>query len=228
MVCLPDTIGKDATPNAEEEDNEFNDENEEFEVQVDRFLDDTEEDQEDAPDWLLEKGKTLAKSKMYVFCPALHRAQLLQLFLCHFFQHPMLFERLKSKKWTKEQIHTNAVHKMYFFCKQWGLREAWAYFWNNWYSPSRWPLWACSTSTYLPRQQTTMGVENFWWQLKREFLHNVPRPSIDQLVFILINKVTPAYFARFSTYGSTYAPGISKPLTPAQRMLKKSWNTLAK
>ncbi|KAJ6506021.1 hypothetical protein DFH09DRAFT_943420, partial [Mycena vulgaris] len=34
-----------------------------------------------------------------------------------------------------------------------------------------------------------------WKQLKHGFLHNHLRPRLDQLVWILITKVTPAYLA---------------------------------
>ncbi|KAH6887835.1 hypothetical protein BKA70DRAFT_1332537, partial [Coprinopsis sp. MPI-PUGE-AT-0042] len=60
----------------------------------------------------------------------------------HFCQHPFFAERREKEVWTAEKIRTNAVQELYLFCEQRGLREAWAYFWANWYSPQRWKLWA--------------------------------------------------------------------------------------
>ncbi|KJA13623.1 hypothetical protein HYPSUDRAFT_151417, partial [Hypholoma sublateritium FD-334 SS-4] len=85
-----------------------------------------------------------------------------------------------------------------------------------------WRLWARSTSQYLSRLRTTMGVENFWRQLKHNYLHNYTRPRLDQLVWVLIHKVTPAYFARMDGLQDDYRMGRSKPLTAYQRRFKTS------
>lgn len=73
-----------------------------------------------------------------------------------------------------------------------------------------------------------MGVENFWQQLKHNYLHHVARPQLDHLVWILIYKVTPSYFARTQILNDTYRLGRSKPLSTYQRAFKKSWLTLMK
>ncbi|KAJ7578860.1 hypothetical protein C8J56DRAFT_797046, partial [Mycena floridula] len=143
---------------------------------------------------MFEKDEKVAKSKDYVFCPAVHRAQLLQIFTKHFCQHPLFLER--DGKWDAKRIHDNAVHEMYLFCHQRGLREVWAYFWTSWYCPKVWKLWARSSSPYLTRLRTTMTVENFWKQLKHDYLHHIIHPRLDQLIYILIYDVTPAYFVR--------------------------------
>lgn len=129
---------------------------------------------------------------------------------------------------TAEVIRQDAVHEMYMFCFQRGLREAWGYFWTAWYAPKRWKLWARSTSPYVSRLRTTMNVENFWKQLKHGFLHNHPRPRLDLLVWILITKVTPAYLARAQLLDDGYRMGRPKPLTPFQKQFKAAWLALAK
>ncbi|KAH6896330.1 hypothetical protein BKA70DRAFT_1076934, partial [Coprinopsis sp. MPI-PUGE-AT-0042] len=104
----------------------------------------------------------------YAFCGAPHRKQLLKLHTAHFCQHPFFAERREKEVWTAEKIRTNAVQELYLFCEQRGLREAWAYFWANWYSPQRWKLWARSSSPdILSRWRTTMAVENFWRPAER-------------------------------------------------------------
>ncbi|KAJ7656863.1 hypothetical protein DFH06DRAFT_991405, partial [Mycena polygramma] len=143
---------------------------------------------------MFEPGEKKSANPGYVFCPAPHRHPLLRIFTKHFCQHPLFPTRDGPK--SAKQIRDEAVYEMYFFCYQRGLREVWGYLWTSWYAPKMWNLWARSTSPYLPRLRTTMNVENFWKQLKHGFLHNHLRPRLDQLIWILITQVTPAYCAR--------------------------------
>ncbi|KAJ7672381.1 hypothetical protein DFH06DRAFT_1363177 [Mycena polygramma] len=117
---------------------------------------------------------------------------------------------------------------MYMFCHQRGLREVWGYFWTSWYAPKVWKLWARSTSPLLSRLRTTMNVENFWKQLKHSFLHNLLRPRLDQLVWILVTKVTPAYLARANILSDGHRLDRSKPLTHFQKQFKTVWQKLEK
>jgi hypothetical protein len=73
-----------------------------------------------------------------------------------------------------------------------------------------------------------MNVENFWKQLKHGFLHNHLRPRLDQLVWILITKVTPAYLARVDILNDGHRLGRPKPLTHFQKQFKSAWLKLAK
>ncbi|KAF5330152.1 hypothetical protein D9611_010589 [Ephemerocybe angulata] len=195
----------------------------------DSYIDDAEQDQEDGPDYLFEDGeKSVPRSANYTFCPAPHRRQLLRLFTSHFCQHPLFYERHEQEKWTSTKIRTNAVKEMYQFCETRGLREVWAYLWSSWYSPDRWKLWARSTSPLLSRLRTTMGVENFWRQLKHDYLRKSYRPRIDQLVWVLCNRVTPDFYARLATRAKGWRAGRSKELSPFQKFFKRSWKRLEK
>lgn len=187
-----------------------------------KMLDDSATDAEDGPDWMFEEGETATKDPTYVFCPAAHRHQLLTK---HFCQHPLLPER-RGGTWTAEEIRRNAVLEMYGFCKTRGLREVWAYVWNQWYSPSMWKLWARSTSAMLSRLRTTMTVEVFWKILKHEFLHHLVHPRLDQLVWTLIYEVTPNAATRIAAVDFGHRLGRSKELTTFQKALKKEWKTL--
>ncbi|KAJ7212430.1 hypothetical protein C8J57DRAFT_1539109 [Mycena rebaudengoi] len=73
-----------------------------------------------------------------------------------------------------------------------------------------------------------MNVENFWKQLKHGFLHNHIRPRLDQLIWILITQVTPAYLARADALNDGYRLGRSKPPTHFQKQFKSTWLKLAK
>lgn len=68
-----------------------------------------------------------------------------------------------------------------------------------------------------------MGVENFWRQLKHNYLHNYARPRLDHLVWILIYNVTPSYVARMETLEDGYRLGRLKQLTTYQHRFKESW-----
>lgn len=73
-----------------------------------------------------------------------------------------------------------------------------------------------------------MNVENFWRQLKHDYLHHVARPRLDTLVWFLIYKVTPSYFARSEILDDCYRMGRSKQLTTYQKYFKSSWKNLQK
>ncbi|KAF8904195.1 hypothetical protein CPB85DRAFT_1151340, partial [Mucidula mucida] len=79
----------------------------------------------------------------YTFCPAWHQKPLLHLFTKHFCQHPVFPQRDGTTQ-LAEVIQWQAVHDMYSFCFQRGLREVWAYMWNSWYCPTMWKLWVRS------------------------------------------------------------------------------------
>ncbi|KAG6818800.1 hypothetical protein H0H93_001521 [Arthromyces matolae] len=219
-----DGVGSNPAPEDNEECDDIDDD---LIEEVNRYYEKSggdEMEEEDGPDFMFDKGELTSKDPAYVFCPAVHRKQLLHMFASHFCQHPLLPER--DGKWSKETIRREAVWEIYDFCKRRGLREVWGYMWAGWYSPKMWALWARSTTPYLSRLRTTMNVENFWRQLKHDYLHHVARPRLDHLVWILIHKVTPAYVARAEILDDTYRMGRSKGLTTYQKYFKKSWKIL--
>ena len=85
-------------------DNE-DDEDEDGEIlkQVDQYLHNNNENEtKDAPDWLLDAGEALFPDPDYIFCPAVHRHQILHLFTRHFCLYPVFPEHDGS--WTAEEI----------------------------------------------------------------------------------------------------------------------------
>ena len=235
---LPTTDDGPSTPNVEpvipNDDGLQMDDEGELIDQLDKWLDsepdsglgDDSEDDENDPEWDFEEGETRVKDATYVFCPAPHRKPILHLFTKHFCQHPSFPERNEGSR-SAGEIRECAVMEMYQFCWQRGLREAWAYLWNSWYSPRRWKLWARSTSPYISRWRTTMGTENFWRQLKHNHLHHMLRPRLDLLVWILIVKITPEYISRTEVLEDTHRLGRSKPLSSYQKYFKSAWKKLA-
>jgi hypothetical protein len=232
VVHIPDAMHWEEDDDSGDDDDSTPPVVDEFENQLDALLDDAEQDQLDGPDWAFDKEETVvvltSKGKRsYIFCGAPHRKQILRLHTTHICQHPFFHERLQNESWTAEKIRANAVQDLYLFCEQRGLREAWAYLWANWYSPQRWKLWARSSSPeILSRLRTTMGTENFWRQLKGNQLKDIPRPRLDQLVYILINDVTRDYYVRLAQRSKSWGAGTSKPLSPFQTYFKTCWKKL--
>lgn len=129
-----------------------------------------EGEDEDGPDWMFADDEKKAKDPTYTFCPAVHRKQILRLFTRHFCRHSMFKNQTRRQRQTPVQIRRGCVRQMYTFCKARGLREVWAYMWNQWYRPPMWRLWARSTSPRLSRLRTTMTTENHWKQIKHDYL----------------------------------------------------------
>ncbi|KAJ8089328.1 hypothetical protein PM082_014576 [Marasmius tenuissimus] len=71
-----------------------------------------------------------------------------------------------------------------------------------------------------------MNVENFWKQLKHEQLHHLLHPQLDQLVFILIYKVTPMYIQWMDFLPPGTRLGCSKSPSPSQISYKENWAEL--
>lgn len=206
--------------------NEDVQEEEDLRARVEQEADREDAEVEDGPDWMFDEGETRSPDTNYEFCPSAHRKQILHLFTTHFCLHPLFPER--DGEHTAAEIRDCAVFEMYKFCLRRGLCEVWAYLWMSWYQPSRWKLWARSTSPYLSRLRTTTTVENHWKQLKHEHLHHLVRPRLDQLVWILITEVTPAYVARAEILEDAYRLGRTKPLSTYQQQFKRSWDKLSK
>ncbi|KAF8187532.1 hypothetical protein BJ912DRAFT_970082 [Pholiota molesta] len=68
-----------------------------------------------------------------------------------------------------------------------------------------------------------MGIENFWHQLKHNYLHNTPRPRLDHLVHVLIHNVSSSYLARLKILQDDYRIRRSKPLNTFQTYFKQNW-----
>ncbi|KAJ7751394.1 hypothetical protein B0H16DRAFT_1318085 [Mycena metata] len=116
---------------------------------------------------------------------------------------------------------------MYWFCHQRGLREVWGYMWAAWYCPAKYRLWARSSQpNFLGRWRTTMSVENFWRNLKHETLHHLLHPRLDQLIYLIITEVVPAFTAKMQIFDKDFRPGRPKPLTPFQKGFKAEWQEL--
>jgi hypothetical protein len=88
-----------------------------------------------------------------------------------------------------QKIWEECVSEIYSYCRQKNLDFAWAYLWNEWYSPSQWTLWARSTNNEISVLRTTMVIESHWRMIKRDHLYKFNRPRLDLLCFVIVQKV---------------------------------------
>ena len=107
----------------------------------------------------------------------------------HLHQHPLI-PTSEGNFLSKEVIYEESVQEMYRFCKDNSLISLWQYLWTEWYSESRWSLWACSPCEgMISVLKTTMFVEGHWKTLKRDFLYKFFRPRMDLVAYILMKQV---------------------------------------
>jgi hypothetical protein len=97
------------------------------------------------------------KQTWRTFCPAAYRVPIVAMLEKHYCAHPLLSGYVHP---SAEGIRCWAVLQMYKFCFEHGLREVWAYLWENWYRSSRWELWARSVHAEIPVLKTTMILES--------------------------------------------------------------------
>ena len=93
-----------------------------------------------------------------------------------------------------QQIWNECVSEIYSYCRQQNLDFAWAYLWNEWYSPTQWTLWARSSSNEISILRTTMVIESHWRMIKRDHLYKFNRPRLDLLCFVIVQKVITNVF----------------------------------
>lgn len=73
-----------------------------------------------------------------------------------------------------------------------------------------------------------MNAENFWKQMKHGPLHNLLRPRLDQLTWLVIYCVIPNYLLCADTLEDGHRLGRSKELTPYQQYFTTDWKELEK
>ncbi|KAJ7342562.1 hypothetical protein DFH08DRAFT_1012256 [Mycena albidolilacea] len=142
-----------------------------------------------------DEGAEGKKSSRRTFCPSIYREPILTMMEKHYCAHPLLPGYAHP---SAEGIKRWAVSQMYKFCVEHGLREVWAYLWENWYRKSRWELWARSVHPKIPILKTTMILESHWRRIKHDFLHHFHMPRCDLLAWILIVKLAPSYYLKLA------------------------------
>ncbi|KAF7354458.1 SWIM-type domain-containing protein [Mycena venus] len=169
-----------------------------------------------------EEGKEETKTRR-TFCPASYRESIINMMERHYCAHPLL---PGSAHPSPEGIKRWAVTQMYKFCVEHGLREVWAYLWENWYRKSRWELWARSVHPEIPVLKTTMILESHWRRIKHDFLHHFHMPRCDLLAWILIVKLAPNYYRKLDRLLTD--TGRYRELPSWRKNFKKVWRKLEK
>ncbi|KIK52108.1 hypothetical protein GYMLUDRAFT_105494, partial [Collybiopsis luxurians FD-317 M1] len=147
----------------------------------------------------------------------------------HLHQHPNIpLNDPAGTHLSAKEIHLHATLEVYNYCRKRGLVQAWAYFWNRWYTPKQWVLWARSSCDAIPRVKTTMMVESTWRQLKRRDLHQFNRPRLDLLTYVILTKLLPRIRQKTQYILNRRRDGRPHPLAKWQETLKKDWNDMSK
>jgi hypothetical protein len=133
--------------------------NGDIEEEEDEESSDDEDDDEDAPTAYddeddLELNVQPLKRQ---FCPEGLRNTIIAMVERHYCAHPDIPGMARPDV---AGIWTWAVKQMYGYCKDYDLRELWAYLWGNWYRKTRWELWARSPCAETPRLKTNMICES--------------------------------------------------------------------
>jgi hypothetical protein len=119
-----------------------------------------------------DEGAEGKKNSRHTFCPSIYREPILSMMEKHYCAHLLLpgYAHLSA-----EGIKRWAVSQMYKFCVEHGLREVWAYLWENQYRKSRWELWARSVHPENPNTQDDddpgKPVSTRIWGKKPPFTH---------------------------------------------------------
>ncbi|KAJ3830958.1 hypothetical protein F5878DRAFT_516950, partial [Lentinula raphanica] len=149
----------------------------------------------------------------------------------HLHQHPSIPLNDTSAVPTHlsaDEIHKRATQEVYEYCRKHHLSQAWAYFWNRWYSPKQWVLWARASCDAIPRTKTTMMVESTWRAIKRRDLHQFNRPRLDLLVHVVLTTLLPRIRRKIHYFLGTRRSGRPHPLAKWQENLKSDWENMSK
>ncbi|KAJ7934879.1 hypothetical protein B0H13DRAFT_2481333, partial [Mycena leptocephala] len=163
------------------------------------------------------------KQTRRTFCPAGYRVPIVSMLEKHYCAHPLLPGYAHP---SAEGIRRWAVLQMYKFCFEHGLREVWAYLWENWYRSSRWELWARSVHAEIPVLKTTMILESHWRRIKHDFLHHFHMPRCDLLAWILIVKLAPSFHRKLDRLLTD--TGRYRELPSWREHFKRTWRELEK
>src|SRR5205823_5473500 len=92
------------------------------------------------------------------FCPKEFREQIWAIMEKHLHQHPLI-PTSEGVFLNKSNIYEASVQEMYIFCYTNSLISLWLYLWTEWYSESKWSLWARSPcENMVSVLKTTMFV----------------------------------------------------------------------
>ncbi|KAE9401187.1 hypothetical protein BT96DRAFT_791362, partial [Gymnopus androsaceus JB14] len=144
----------------------------------------------------------------------------------HLHQHPRI--PLEDGTYLSgPEIHERATRTIYDYCRNHGLAQVWAYFWNRWYTPKQWVLWARASCDAIPRTKTTMMVESTWKHIKRRDLHQFNRPRLDLLTHVVLVNLLPRVRRKMQYIQKQRRKGRPHPLAKWQETLKKDWHEMS-
>src|ERR1700761_8096573 len=168
------------------------------------------------------------QSEEIEFCPKEHRGVLVEKFRRHSCLHPSIpLDDEDGTYLTASEIYEGAVRDLWEYCFRYGLTQAWAYLWNCWYMPDKWPLWARAPYEYIPTIRTTMIAESFWKHFKHSTLAAFSRPRLDLVVYLLLTDTLADIKRKLGYLTGKLRKGRPKPLRQWQKTFKAQWAELS-
>ncbi|KAF9048146.1 hypothetical protein BDP27DRAFT_1164517, partial [Rhodocollybia butyracea] len=141
----------------------------------------------------------------------------------HIRLHPSIPYTENGDHRTTIEIHKFVTAEMYNYCRGHNLAQAWAYLWNQWYSPEQWKLWSLASKPFIPHINTTMIVESLWMNLKHKDLAMYHRPRLDLVTYVVINSLLPRIKLTLQNLRETRRVGRGLALKAWQKALKAKW-----
>ncbi|KAJ7599483.1 hypothetical protein C8J56DRAFT_881921 [Mycena floridula] len=193
----------------------------ELEKEIQSYMDETND--EDGPDWMFDEGEKVSKNKEF-FCPTVHHAQLLHIFIKHFCQHPFSWSTMGSGMPSKSVTMlftrcTCSVISMVY--QESGLLELLV--------PSK-SLEVVGTVFLTISYLTTDNYDHPELLEAAQTRLSPPHcaSTADQLIYILIYEVTLAYFVRSQVLSHENCLRWAPTLTNFQKSFKSHWAKLQK
>ena len=135
-------------------------------------------------------------NKQQVCCRMeVYRKEIVEILDKHLHYHPLTGARpedqadyLQRDQW---EFWRGQVTEMHDFCKSKGLSWAWEYLWKQWYNPRQWTNWARAIAPEVPITNTNAAIESMWARLKKQYLRQHPKASLEFLVNIISTQYIP-------------------------------------
>jgi hypothetical protein len=150
-----------------------------------------------------------------------HRLAIIKMMDLHAARHTLI-PTIDGARMLPEAIHQECAKDMYQYCQQHDLRDAWAYLALEWYCKEPWINWARSAvADSIPLASTTMMIEAHWSRIKRVHLLHIPRPRLDQVLYVITENYCPQLLYKWQ---KALIERVS--LLPYEKALLAEWNAI--
>ena len=144
------------------------------------------------------------EAKQYICRDQCFSSIALDMFMHHLHWHPQKHLHPKHHedptKMDVYMIWLSQVTERSMLCEQHRESFMWEYLWHNWYTPTRWILWARANSPMMPIIQSNGPVESHWAILKKWHLHASSHPTLALTCSIIMESFLQDRYNRITLY----------------------------